>query len=105
MTKFVRGGLLMAALGSFGFGQTAQAQDAALEMTAETGPDADAAEPEEKASPMNWLGIGIKLGAGGNGEGELETELGTTTVASRAGFQMSMPLNFGGDGFGWVIEP
>ncbi len=54
---------------------------------------------------MGWFGIGLKLGAGGNGEGEFEVGGVTSTIDSRAGFQLSVPINLGGDGFGWIFEP
>ncbi len=70
-----------------------------------------AAEPvddvadEDKKDPMGWIGIGPKIGVAGNGQGEFKSGSVTTKIDSRVGFQLSLPINLGGDGFGWMIEP
>lgn len=89
---------------SGGWVSAAEAQDASLEAKAKSN-SADVGETAADKDPMGWFGIGLKLGAGGNGEGEIEIEGVKGTVASRAGFQLDMPMNMGGDGFGWVIDP
>jgi hypothetical protein len=93
---------------SGGWSSHASGQDAELEAKAQSN-GADVGETEADPDPMSWFGIGLKLGAGGNGEGEFEitgpTGPITGKVASRAGFQLDMPINMGGDGFGWVIDP
>jgi hypothetical protein len=101
-----------------GTGSPASAQEAPAEqqLALSTADNARADEDDErKKKPMGWVGIGLKLGAGGVGGSELEfggatiggiTTPGTTvSTDARAGFQLSVPINLGGDGFGWMIEP
>ena len=104
MTKYVWRGLALSLFGSLGMSAGVEAQDAALEVQSSSANEADVGETEKK-DPMQWIGIGLKLGVAGNGEGELDTSVGTTTVSSRTGFNLSLPINMGGDGFGWIIEP
>ena len=65
----------------------------------------DNTEEEDTKDPMAWIGIGPKIGVAGNGKGEFSEGGVTTTIDSRTGFQLSVPINMGGDGFGWVIDP
>jgi hypothetical protein len=87
-----------------GFASVAEAQETALDAKAKSN-EQDTGETTADKDPMGWFGIGLKLGAGGNGEGELEVSGVKSTVNSRAGFQLAMPMNMGGDGFGWMIDP
>jgi hypothetical protein len=82
---------------------------------------------------MGWLGIGLKLGVGVVGSGHFTLDNPSTQIAgqtlysgiagttclqgigvpstcrvathSRTGFQLSLPINLGGDGASWDIEP
>jgi hypothetical protein len=122
-------GALVLTLGG-AFAASAQAQEAAQPAPAAEQEDGGA-EAEESKHPMGWIGVGLKLGAGGVGSGsfdnpvydaELAGGAGMAGVAgggangcsvfeptcdtdSRAGFQISLPISMGGDGFGWDLEP
>lgn len=53
-----------------------------------------------------FFGVGLKLGVGSVGESEIDvgTLKGVKTDA-RTGFQLGVPINLGGGGFGWLFEP
>lgn len=102
-THCLRAALLASLLG---LSIQAEAQeDAAL---TEPVPEPTTAEPEpdkDTTDPMGWFGIGLKLGLGGVGESEFEISNVTVKTDSRSGFQLAVPINLGGDGFGWIFEP
>lgn len=61
---------------------------------------------------MGGMLIGLKLGMVMIGEGEFDNpnaglpgQPAKTTVASRTDFQLTLPLNFGGSGFGFDLQP
>ncbi|MET0285805.1 MAG: hypothetical protein ABW352_15095 [Polyangiales bacterium] len=60
-------------------------------------------------NPMGVAGIGVKVGVAGMGEGKLsisrDGETYTSRVEARRGLQLSLPIDVGGDGFGWRFEP
>jgi hypothetical protein len=60
-------------------------------------------------TPMNSVGIGFKMGMAGMGEGKLQFQSNGKSypgrVDSRRGLTLSVPLQVGGDGFGWMFEP
>ncbi len=85
-------------LGLVNMASMAEAQDSADATEA-------AAKSDEKKEPMGWFGIGLKLGVGGVGGSEIEMGGIATKTEARTGFLVALPLNFGGDGFGWIIEP
>jgi hypothetical protein len=72
-------------------------------------PAAEAAEDPDKTDPMGWFGIGLKLGVGSVGESEIEIKNDIQTLKikteSRTGLKLAVPINLGGDGFGWIFEP
>jgi|GEM_PF-4626312 len=99
----------------------ASAREGASHASAEEG-EAKPEEPDEASKdPMGWLGIGVKVGFASVGSSSITlnaSDVGAPTVAGmqipyahtfvtekRTGLQISVPLNLGGDGFGWVIEP
>jgi hypothetical protein len=100
------------------FAPKAEAQEAqaeqSLSVSTANEARADDADPKRKR-PMGWAGIGLKLGAGGTGASEIDVAMPsvggmavpgvTAKTDSRAGFQLSVPINLGGDGFGWMVEP
>ncbi|MFT3922672.1 MAG: hypothetical protein QM778_09075 [Myxococcales bacterium] len=76
---------------------------------------------EESEDPMGWIGIGVKVGLAYVGSSNITlnaSDVGAPTVngmqipyshtfatPQRTGVQVSVPINLGGDGFGWVVEP
>jgi len=87
-----------------------QAASPAPEKAVEaTPPEPEAERPEEEKDPMAGIGIGLKLGYLNYGKGSFEaTVSGTkikTNIASRDGLTVSIPINLGGSGFGWLFEP
>jgi hypothetical protein len=109
------------------FAGSASAQ-AAEEAAKEDG----AADEEATKHPMDWFGVGLSVGAGGVGSGSFETDnpaydsshmlsgAGVSTGVgacpidspkctvksdSRAGFQLTLKLTMGGEGFGWDVDP
>jgi hypothetical protein len=125
-------GALVAALGAT-WGASAQAQDPATPApAAEQQQEDDAAKPEESKHPMGWIGLGLKLGVAGVGSGKFETanpaydptgalsgagvgtgvancpitsEKCSISSDSRTGFQLTLAITMGGDGFGWDLDP
>jgi hypothetical protein len=67
-------------------------------------PENDAAE-EAKRNPMGWAGIGLKLGVAGVGGGKFTVMGQETRTEGRMGLHVALPINLGGDGFGWTLEP
>ena len=65
----------------------------------------DARDP----TPMAFAGVGLKLGMAGMSSGQLKLSSGgksyTGNIDSRRGLHLALPINLGGDGFGWTIEP
>jgi hypothetical protein len=60
---------------------------------------------EDKRNPMGWAGVGLKVGVAGVSGGKLTVMGHDGRVEGRTGLQVSLPINLGGDGFGWTIEP
>jgi hypothetical protein len=64
---------------------------------------------EPDPTPMSSLGIGFKLGVAGMGTGTLEFQRNGKSypgrIESRRGVYLSVPLQVGGEGFGWMFEP
>jgi hypothetical protein len=63
---------------------------------------------ERDPTPMAFAGVGVKVGLAGMGAGNLRFKregLPLTSVESRRGIRLALPINLGGDGFGWSIEP
>ena len=116
---------LVATLGGV-FASSASAQSAE-----EIKDDSGEAEDESK-HPMDWFGIGLNVGVGGVGAGEFETDnpvydesgmlsdVGVMTgvdacpidqpkckvsTNSRTGLQLTLKMTFGGEGFGWDLDP
>lgn len=60
-------------------------------------------------NPMGVAGVGVKVGVAGMGEGKLsitrDGETYSSRVEARRGLQVSLPIDVGGDGFGWRFEP
>jgi hypothetical protein len=60
-------------------------------------------------TPMSSLGIGFKLGVAGMGTGTLQFQRNGKSypgrIESRRGMYLSVPLQVGGEGFGWMFEP
>lgn len=91
--------------------------------TAGAAPEKPEAEEDDAAKdPMGWLGIGVKVGLGYVGKSEIGMDAASLGLAPtvngmqvnyehtfvtprRTGVQLSIPINLGGDGFGWVVEP
>lgn len=65
----------------------------------------DDVEAEADRHPMGWAGIGLKVGAAGVTAGKLTVAGQEGRTNSRMGVQVSVPINMGGDGFGWLLEP
>ncbi len=85
-------------------------------------PDADAAQDEASKDPMGWIGIGVKVGYAFVGSSDIDVSASTLGLAPtvgdmqvdytktfstprRSGLLVSIPINLGGDGFGWIVEP
>jgi hypothetical protein len=60
-------------------------------------------------NPMAVAGVGLKVGMAGMGVGKLslqrDGETYNSRVDARRGLQLSLPIDVGGDGFGWRFEP
>jgi hypothetical protein len=69
-----------------------------------TPPQNDAAEEAER-NPMGWAGIGVKVGVAGVGAGKFTVMGEETRTQGRMGLHVALPINLGGDGFGWTLEP
>lgn len=65
----------------------------------------DARDP----NPMAFAGVGLKLGMAGMSAGQLKLSRSgksyTGNIDSRRGLHLAVPINLGGDGFGWTLEP
>lgn len=72
-------------------------------------PEEDDTASARDPNPMGSVGIGVKLGMAGMTEGKLQVSSNGKSVASRVdarqGLHVALPLHFGGDGFGWMLEP
>jgi hypothetical protein len=79
------------------------------ELSTSSGAVNDDTGGELDPTPMNSLGIGFKLGMAGMGEGKLQFQSNGKSypgrIDSRRGLYLSLPLQVGGDGFGWMFEP
>lgn len=66
-------------------------------------------KPTRDEDPMAKAGIGLKIGYLNLGRGSYEQEvLGEKIrleIPSRDGVTISIPINLGGSGFGWIFEP
>lgn len=67
-------------------------------------PESDAADKAER-DPMGWAGIGLKVGVSGVGAGKLTVMGQEGRTEARTGVHVALPINLGGDGFGWTFEP
>ncbi len=109
--------------------QSAQAQVTETTSAEATASDSGAApekpeaeEDEEAEDPMGWIGIGVKVGLGYVGSSEIGMDAASLGLAptvngmqvnyehtfvtpGRTGVQLAIPINLGGGGFGWVVEP
>jgi hypothetical protein len=60
-------------------------------------------------NPMATAGVGVKVGMAGMGDGRLtvthQGESYTGHIAARRGLHVSVPIDVGGDRFGWRFEP
>lgn len=69
----------------------------------------DSEEVEARKHPMHWVGIGVKVGMAGTAASKMSLKAQGESLESslnkRSGLLVSMPLNLGGDGAGWVFEP
>lgn len=63
------------------------------------------AEDDDARHPMGWAGIGIKVGVAGVGAGKLTVMGHEGRTEGRTGVHVALPINLGGDGFGWTLEP
>jgi hypothetical protein len=58
---------------------------------------------------MSSLGVGFKLGVAGMGTGTLQFQSNGKSypgrIESRRGVYLAVPLQVGGEGFGWTFEP
>ncbi len=72
-------------------------------------PQRDDSEPERDRDPMGTVSIGVKVGMAGSGAGSLTLGSGgqsyTGRIDGRRGLHVAMPLQFGGSGFGFTLEP
>lgn len=128
--KWMIAGLMTALAGSFA--GSASAQEASSAAAAEAQKEDGGAQEEAKRHPMGWAGIGLKLGVAGVGSGSFEmnnpiydpsgmaSDVGVDPAPgycptdspkcrvetnSRTGFQLTLAITLGGDGFGWDIDP
>jgi len=64
---------------------------------------------ERDATPMAGIGVGFKLGMAGMSEGSFDVKAGGKTypgrVDARRGLHLALPIELGGNGFGWSFEP
>lgn len=60
-------------------------------------------------NPMHFAGVGVKVGMAGMGAGRLTITHGGESYSSRIeprrGLHVAVPIDLGGDGFGWTFEP
>jgi hypothetical protein len=60
-------------------------------------------------NPMQAAGVGVKVGMAGMGQGTLTLHHGGETyngrIDARRGLHIALPIDVGGDGFGWRFEP
>lgn len=60
-------------------------------------------------NPMAAAGVGVKVGLAGMGDGKLTLHQGgesyTGRIDARRGLHIAVPIDVGGDGFGWRFEP
>jgi hypothetical protein len=123
--KWMIAALLTALSGALSSSASAQAAE---ETAKEDGGEAE----EESKHPMDWFGIGLSLGVGGVGSGEFQTDNPaydnsgmlsgagvstgvaacpinepkcTVSTDSRTGFQLTLKMTMGGEGFGWDMDP
>lgn len=68
-------------------------------------PKEDDIEDEGKKNPMAWAGIGVKAGLSSVRSGGVSIQGYDVSSQARTGMQLSVPINMGGSGFGFVIEP
>ncbi len=81
-------------------------------------PDPDATgdlgeAPREEKDPMNWIGVGLKAGFLYFGDATFNyvtyvngrPAVVNKGVPARGGFVLSLPINLGSSGFGWVFDP
>jgi len=122
-------GALVAAMGLAGV-SSASAQ---APKEPEAANEEDGAQKEEASKhPMGWFGLGLTLGVGSVGSGSFSTDnpaydsSGITGAAgahtgiagcdfsqpkcqvstnARTGFQLTLKMTMGGDGFGWDVDP
>jgi hypothetical protein len=125
--KWMIAALLATLSGAFSSNVSAQAAEEAAAAKEDGGSDEEASK-----HPMGWFGLGLTLGAGGVGSGQFEIDnpaydssgmlsgAGVSTGVdecpidspkckveseSRTGFQLNLKLTFGGEGFGWDLDP
>jgi hypothetical protein len=67
-------------------------------------PENDADDADEH-NPMGWAGIGLKVGVAGVSAGKLTVMGQEGRIDGRTGVHVALPINLGGDGFGWTLEP
>lgn len=67
-------------------------------------PERDEAD-EAQRKPMGWAGVGVKVGVSGVSGGKLTIMGQEGRIEGRTGVHVALPINLGGDGFGWTIEP
>lgn len=68
-------------------------------------PREDDIEDEGTKNPMAWAGIGVKAGVASVGAGKATISGYDGSTQARLGMQLSVPINLGGDGFGFILEP
>lgn len=110
-SRWISGALVM--VGTMLGAQVAEAQSQPATSAAVTAvgaqalgnPREDDIEDAGKKNPMGWVGIGVKLGMAGTTAGEATVKGYEGQTDSRVGMQLSLPINLGGDGFGFVLEP
>jgi hypothetical protein len=77
--------------------------DSSMQLTS-SNQQGDSVEPPSRHR-MGWAGIGVKVGLAGMGAGKFTFQGQQGRTDSRMGLQVSVPINLGGDGFGWMLEP
>ncbi|HEX5656110.1 MAG TPA: hypothetical protein VFX59_02900 [Polyangiales bacterium] len=112
-------GLAFSAVCGFASGASAQARGAvaasgAQALSTPPAPLLGASQQRDDVkkrdkNPMGVAGVGLKVGVAGMGEGKLsisrDGETYRSSVEARRGLQVSLPIDVGGDGFGWRFEP
>ena len=69
--------------------------------------------PQEDKDPLGFIGVGLKAGFLHFGDATYDavvsvggvSALENKGVPARGGFLLSLPINLGGSGFGWVFDP